>query len=167
MNQISREQIYEIMKASGWDNLENPTKDMQNFATRFCGRIYTLFKNEAQDILNAVNSLSHAPYTLNKKIEEAINGIAKIFDALDGNIKTITALNFQSVRARDGYLLYVSLIKAGASEEVAGKALNCFYLGKENILEEKDVKPIPDLEELVPKDIADRPKKHKTIWGEL
>lgn len=148
MNEISKETIYEIMRASGWDNLDNPTKDMKNFATRFQGRVYTLFKNEAQDIINAVSRLSNAPYALDRKIDCAIDGIKKIFDALSGHIQAVPELNFQTVRGREAYHLYQSLKKAGAEEETAGYAVYAFLVGKEQEEDKETPKPIPDIKEL-------------------
>lgn len=159
MNEISKETIYEIMKASGWDNLENPSKDMKNFATRFTGRIYTLFKNEAQELLELCNRMSyHVEYELCEKIDKAADGIEKVFSALEGHINKCVQMQFQTVRARDGYLLYIALKKAGATNEEAMRMVDCFYLGKENIMEKENPEPIPDL------DILDKPKyEHHVI----
>jgi len=144
MERLDREELYNALIEAGYED----KKERQGIANRFIDRVWRLFNHEATEI----RVMAQETIDQRQKTVEALNRFAdcawKIHSILEKGFAGCEEATFQTVRAREAYVLYQSLKRAGMSEENAGYAIYAYLVGKAAEDEIGEPKPAPSLDEL-------------------
>ena len=163
MNRISTEELYKMLEESGYEN----KKEEQGIARKFISRVYYLFDSEAKAIREAVSEMKTEYYRFTGAYKNAIDAAVEISKILHNEFDSVIEQNFQTVEARDAFMLYVALKNRGASNEIASKACNSYLLGIEKRKpQEIEPKPIPNTDS-IKENIENFDKESGALWERI